>query len=125
MGCQSRYPYIYLSNYKAEGYGFQYDAICSDVYTYSFYFRNQAPHNISVNMNISPLHARVNDLLQQLPLSNYKCAMGNLYISANLCRYVYYYYYYFFVINYNSYIPFYWLYIDQPVVQKKKGWFMV
>ena len=40
-------------------------------------------------MNMSPLHARVRALLEQLPLQHYKCAMDNLYMSAKLCQYVF------------------------------------
>ena len=37
-------------------------------------------------MGMSPLHARVCALLNQLPGKYYQCAMDNLYLSAKLCR---------------------------------------
>ena len=86
IGCQGRHPDILRINYKAEGDGFQCDALCCDGYTYTFYFRNQPPPKVFTDMKMSPLHARVHALLEQLPLQHYKCAMDNLYISAKLCR---------------------------------------
>ena len=41
--CQGRHPDILRINYKAEGNGFQCDALCCDGYMYTFYFRNQPP----------------------------------------------------------------------------------
>jgi len=89
IGCKGRHPDILRINYKREGDGFQCDAICSDGYTYSFYFRNQAPPKVFVDMQMSPLHTKVHALIQQLPGTNYRCAMDNLYVSAKLCRYTY------------------------------------
>ena len=37
-------------------------------------------------MGMSPLHARVHALFDQLPGKYYQCAMDNLYLSAKLCR---------------------------------------
>ena len=86
IGCQGRHPDILRITYKAEGDGFQCDAVCADGYTYTFFFRNQAPPKVFTDIGMSPLHARVHALIEQLPLSNYVCAMDNLYISAKLCR---------------------------------------
>ena len=35
---------------------------------------------------MSPLHARVHSLFDQLPGEHYDCAMDNLFMSAKLCR---------------------------------------
>ena len=54
--------------YKKEGDGFLADCICSDGYTYSFYFRHQPPSpKIIQEFKCSPLHARVIALINQLP----------------------------------------------------------
>ena len=86
IGCQGRHPDILRINYKREGDGFQCDAICSDGYTYSFYFRNQPAPKTFLDMDMSPLHARVHALFEQLTNKNYVCVMDNLYLSAKLCR---------------------------------------
>ena len=41
MSYKGCHPVIPCINYKREGDEFQCDALCSDGYTYSFYFRNQ------------------------------------------------------------------------------------
>ena len=89
IGCQGRHPDILRITYKQEGDGFQCDAICSDGYTYCFYFRNQKAPETFVQMGMSPLHARLHALFDQLPCKNYQCALDNLYMSAKFCRYVY------------------------------------
>ena len=38
---KGKYPDILRIIYKKEGGGFQCDALCSDSYTFSFYFHNQ------------------------------------------------------------------------------------
>ena len=86
IGYQGRHPDILRIIYKVEGDGFQCDAVFSDDYTYSFCFRYQASPKIFTDMGMSPLHARVHALLEQLPNKYYECAMDNLYISAKLCR---------------------------------------
>ena len=86
LGCQGRHPDILRINFKKEGDGFQCDAICSDGYTYCFYFWNQAAPKIFLDMGMSPLHARIHALFDELPGMYYVCAMDNLYLSAKLCR---------------------------------------
>ena len=88
IGCQGRHPGILRIKYKAEGDGFQCDSLYSDGYTYAFYFQNQPPPKLFTDMDMSPLHARVHALLEQLPLQLYKCEMDNLYMSAKLCWYI-------------------------------------
>lgn len=76
--------------YKAEGDGFLADCICSDGYTYNFYFRHQRdPPGIRRGTpleNMSPLHQRVLSLISQLPHKNYTLGMDNLFNSAKLAR---------------------------------------
>ena len=76
--------------YKKEGDGFLADCICSDGYTYSFFFRHQpSSQKIMTDFNCSPLHARVIGLIHQLPDKFYTLGMDNLYMSAKLCRLAY------------------------------------
>ena len=44
---------------KKTGVGFQVDTICSNGYTYSFYFRYQPPPKKYINEGYAPLHAIV------------------------------------------------------------------
>ena len=41
MGCKGSHPDILRINYKKEDDGFQCDALGSDGYTYTFFFRNK------------------------------------------------------------------------------------
>ena len=74
--------------YKAEGDGFLADCICSDGYTYNFYFRHQPDptYRRGDDNQLSPLHRRVLSLISQLPGKNYTLGMDNLYNSAKLSR---------------------------------------
>lgn len=73
--------------YKREGDGFLADCICSDGYTYIFYFRHQPPsEKIMKTWNCSALHARVLALLSQLPEKNYWLTMDNLFNSCKLSK---------------------------------------
>jgi hypothetical protein len=44
--------------YKAEGDGFQCDALCQEGYCYQHYFRNDPAPKKYLNQKLSPLHAR-------------------------------------------------------------------
>ena len=57
-------------SYKRVRDGFLVDALCSEGYTYSWYFRNQAAPRQWMERGLSPLHSRVMSLLQQLPKSS-------------------------------------------------------
>jgi hypothetical protein len=75
-------------NFKRAGDGFLVDALCADGYCYSFYFRNQPPPAKWIHKNLSPLHARVMALYEQLPSGskNYSCKMDNLFMSARFAQ---------------------------------------
>ena len=62
IGCQGRHPDITRISYKHKGDGFQCDAVCSDGYTYTFYFRNHPAPQVFLDLQMSPLHAHVNAL---------------------------------------------------------------
>ena len=72
--------------YKKEGDGFQCDALCSDGYTFAFYFRNQPPPEKYVHQGLSPLHARVMALFDSLEDKFHRCGMDNLYTSGRFCK---------------------------------------
>jgi len=73
-------------NYKKEGDGFQADTICSDGYTFSFYFRNQ-PHPKKYEKDgLSPLHCRCMAMIEQLPAQYYSMGMDNLFSSVKFTR---------------------------------------
>lgn len=86
IGCQGRHPDVRRIKFKRSGDGFMCDSVCSDGYTYSFFFRNQPSPKVFTNMGLSPLHARTMSLLEQLPGKYYKCSVYNLYTSAKVCR---------------------------------------
>jgi Transposase IS4 len=72
--------------YKAEGDGFQCDALCDNGYTYNFYFRNMPPPPKYINMGWSPLHARMLSLFDALEEPYHRVWMDNLYLSAKFCK---------------------------------------
>ena len=74
--------------YKKAGDGFLVDALCSDGYTYTWYFRNQPAPKSWLDKGLSPLHSRVMSLLQQLPenTKNYVCGMDNLFMSPKFAK---------------------------------------
>ena len=84
IGFKGKHKDILRITYKKEGDGFQCDSICSDGYTWSFYFRNVHAPKCFIDKGLSPLHSRVMSLLSQLPGSNYDVGMDNLYISSRL-----------------------------------------
>ena len=85
IGCQGHHPDILRINYKKEGDGFQCDCIYAGGYTYCFFCNHAEPKRF-IDMEMSPLHARVHALYEQLPAKNYVLAMDNLYISAKIFR---------------------------------------
>ena len=86
MSCKGSHPDILRINYKKEGDGFQCDAVCSDGYTYCFFFRNQQAPKKWIDLDVSPLHAQCLSLFEQLPGKNYSCGMDNLYNSCKFFK---------------------------------------
>ena len=82
MGCKGRHPDILCINYKKEGGGFQCDALGSDGYSYTFFFRNQPAPQSYLDQYLCPLHANVMALLDQVVSKNHTIGMDNIYISA-------------------------------------------
>ena len=68
--------------YKAEGYGFQVDAICEDGFCFHFYFQND-PENVEyAKTGLLPLHSRVMKLFDSVEDDYHVCGMENLYNSV-------------------------------------------
>jgi hypothetical protein len=75
--------------YKAEGDGFQCDAICQNGFTYTFYFRNQPAPKKYLDQGLSPLHSRIMGMFDQLDTKFHNCWFDNLYLSAKFARAAY------------------------------------
>ena len=73
-------------NYKAEGDGFQADALCQDGFTYQVYMRNDRAPAKYLKNGLSPLHSRVMALFDSVKEDYHQCAMDNLYNSAAFCK---------------------------------------
>ena len=69
-----------------EGDGFQCNALCSDGYTFAFYFRNEPPPAEYIKKGLSPLHAQVMWLFDQLKNDHHRCGVDNLYTSAKFFK---------------------------------------
>ena len=89
IGFKGRHVHKLRINYKKEGDGFQCEALCSDGYTFTIYFRNQAASERFLSKGLSPLHSRVASMLSQLPSSAYVVGMDNLYLSAKFAHFAY------------------------------------
>ena len=72
--------------YKAEGYGFQADAVCDEGFTYQVYMRNDPAPKKYLKQGLSPLHSRVMALFDAVKDSYHQFTMDNLYKSAAFCR---------------------------------------
>ena len=86
IGFQGRHKDKQRVTFKKVGDGFLVDALCADGYTFAWYFRNQLAPKYWTDKELSPLHARVMALFQQLPDSNYKCGMDNLFMSPKFAK---------------------------------------
>ena len=87
VGFQGKHADKLRITYKAEGDGFQCDALCENGFTYQFYFRNEPPPKRYKGM--SPLHARVMALFDTLQDKYHSCSLDNLYNSALFCRHAF------------------------------------
>mmetsp|Transcript_10595 Transcript_10595/g.12010 ORF Transcript_10595/g.12010 Transcript_10595/m.12010 type:complete len:341 (-) Transcript_10595:756-1778(-) len=85
MGFQGRHQDKKRITYKAEGDGFQCDALAQQGYCYQFYMRNDPPPK-KYSSRLSPLHARVMALYDTLCEKFHHIGFDNLYNSAAFCR---------------------------------------
>ena len=88
-GFQGRHPSKLRITYKKEDDGFQCDALYDDSYTFTFYFRHEPPPVEYTSAGLSPLHARVMALFDDVTDEYHKCGVENLYMSNTFCRYAY------------------------------------
>ena len=72
--------------YKAEGDGFQADALCQDGYTYQDHMMNDPEPKKYLRKCLSPLHLRVMIFFDKVNKINHHCAMDNLFNSAAFCK---------------------------------------
>ena len=75
--------------YKAEGDGFQADALCQEGYTYQIWMRNDPAPKKYLDTGLSPLHSCVMGLFDTVEDKHHQCAMDNLYNSAAFCQAAY------------------------------------
>ena len=68
--------------YKAEGDGFQDDALCDEGFQYQVHMRNYPAPKKYLKQGLSPLHSRVMALFDAVKDSYHHCTMYNLYNSA-------------------------------------------
>jgi hypothetical protein len=66
IGFQGRCANKRRMTYKAQGDGFQCDALCNEGYTFSFYFRNQPAPKTHLLLGLLPLHSQVMSLFDSL-----------------------------------------------------------
>ena len=86
IGFQGMYADNKRITYKAEGYGFQVDALCEDGFCFQFYFRND-PENLEYNKTgLSPMHSRVMTLFDLVEDDYHVCGMDNLYNSVTFFK---------------------------------------
>ena len=83
---KGRHTDILRISYKKEGGGFQCDALCSDGYTFIFYFRNQLDPKCFIDKGMLPLHVICMALLEQVSSFPHSVGVENLYISAKFIR---------------------------------------
>ena len=89
IGFKGRHADKLRITYKAEGDGFQCGALCSDGYTYVFYFQNvPAPPNY-LEKGQSALHAWVMWLFDHLKSKHHRCGMDKSYTPAKFFKEAY------------------------------------
>jgi hypothetical protein len=89
MGFQGNHKDKKQITYKAEGDGFQADALCQSGFTYQVHMRNDPAPKQYLSEGLSPLHSRVMALFDSLENSHHQCFMDNLYNSVSFCRAAY------------------------------------
>ena len=67
--------------YKAEGDGFQMDAVCNRGFTFLFYMQNQLAPKEYLDMGLSPLHYRVFALFDTFKDEYHEVNFDNMYSS--------------------------------------------
>ena len=83
MGFQGMHQDKRRITYKAEGDGFQADALADEGYCYQFFMRNNPPPK--KYSQYSPLHARVMALFDSMKELFHHVGFDNLYNSTAFC----------------------------------------
>ena len=78
--------------YKAEGDGFQEDALCREGLTHQVCMRNDTATSKDLSKGMSPINSRVMSLFDSVKYYHHQCAMENIYNYTYFCRAVYKYY---------------------------------
>ena len=86
IGFQGRHADKLRITYKAEGDGFQYDALADSGFTWTFYFRNQPAPEKWTKKGYSPLHSCILGMFDQLENKFHNCWFDNLYLSARFAK---------------------------------------
>ena len=89
IGFQGRHSDKLRITYKAEGDGFQCNALADTGFTWTFYFRNQPAPEKWTKLGYSPLHSRILGMFDQLEEQYHNCWFDNLYLSAKFARAAY------------------------------------
>ena len=85
-GFQGQHPSKPQITHKNEGYGLQCDALCNDWYNFNFYFRHEPPPVKYTSIRLSPLHARLMALFDEVTDEYHECGVDNMYMSEKFCR---------------------------------------
>ena len=72
--------------YKAEGYGFQVDALCEDGFCFHFYFWNDPANVEYTKTGLLPLHSSVMTLFDSVEDDYHVCGMDKLYNYVTSCK---------------------------------------
>ena len=86
IGFQAMYADKKRITYKAEGDGFQVDALCEDGFCFHFYFRNDPANVEYTKTGLSPLHSRVITFIDSVENNYHVCGMDNLYNSVTFFK---------------------------------------
>ncbi|KAL7577120.1 hypothetical protein ACA910_019722 [Epithemia clementina (nom. ined.)] len=86
IGFQGKHADKLQIAYKAEGDGFQCNALCDSGFTWTFYFCNQPAPRDYLQIGYFPLHARILGMFDQLEEKHHNCWFDNLYLSAKFCK---------------------------------------
>ena len=86
IGFHGRHADKLQITYKAEGDGFQCNALADSGFTWTFYFRNQPAPEKWTKKGYSPLHSHILGMFDQLENKFHNCCFDNLYLSARFAK---------------------------------------
>ena len=89
IGFQGQHADKLHITYKAEGDGFQCDALADAGFTWTFYFCNQLVPEKWKMLGYSPLHPHILGMFDQLEEKYHNCLFDNLYLSAKFAKTAY------------------------------------